>query len=109
MIAIKSLSRIAIGALLPCALAAQAPVSLTLGGAARMAAKQNGATEVARTRIDQADARVRQAKSLLLPTVTASAGENERNQNTSTFGFAFRDPNGKPVFDPNGQIGRAHV
>ncbi|MHB1313401.1 MAG: TolC family protein, partial [Gemmatimonadaceae bacterium] len=25
-------------------------------------------------------------------------------QNTATFGFAFRDANGTPVFDPNGQI-----
>jgi outer membrane protein TolC len=90
--------------LLPAALAAQSPVTLTLGGAARLAAAQSGASSVARTRIDQADARVRQARSLLYPTLTASAGENERNQNTATFGFAFRDPSGKPVFDPNGQI-----
>lgn len=91
-------------ALLPGLLTAQSPVTLTLGGAARMAAQQSGASEIARTRVDQAGARVRQAKSALFPTVTASAGENERNQNTATFGFAFRDPSGKPVFDPNGQI-----
>lgn len=89
---------------LPSVAAAQSPVTLTLGGAARMAAAQSGASEVARARVEQADARVRQAKSLLYPTLTASAGESERNQNTATFGFAFRDPSGKPVFDPNGQI-----
>lgn len=102
-----TLSRIILRAALcvvPGALAAQSPVSLSLGGAARLAARQSGASAIARTRVEQADARVRQAKSLLLPTVSASAGENERNQNTATFGFAFRDPNGKPVFDPNGQI-----
>jgi outer membrane protein TolC len=91
-------------ALLPGALAAQASVTLTLGGAARMAAKQSGASEIARTRVDQADARVRQAKSALYPTLSASAGENERNQNTATFGFSFADPTGHPLFDPNGQI-----
>ena len=88
----------------PALLAAQGPVTLTLGGAARLAAAQSGASNVARTRVDQADARVRQAKSLLMPTLSASAGEVERNQNTATFGFSFRDPSGKPVFDPNGQI-----
>ncbi len=94
---------VALGAL-PFTLAAQSPVTLTLGGAARMAVQQSAASAIARTRVDQADARVRQARSALLPTVSASAGENERNQNTATFGFAFRDPLGKPVFDPNGQI-----
>lgn len=100
-------SSIALRALLvlaPAALAAQGPVTLTLGGAARLAAAQSGASAVARTRVEQADARVRQAKSFLFPTLSANLGENERNQNTSTFGFSFRDPSGKPVFDPNGQI-----
>lgn len=89
---------------LPCSLAAQSPVTLTLGGAARMAVQQSGASLIARTRVDQAEARVKQARSALMPTVSASAGENERNQNTATFGFSFRDPLGKPVFNPDGQI-----
>ena len=91
-------------ALLPGALAAQSPVTLTLGGAARMAVQQSAASAIGRTRVEQADARYRQARSALYPTLSASAGENERTQNTATFGFAFRDPNGVPVFDPNGQI-----
>jgi outer membrane protein TolC len=90
--------------LLPAALAAQSPVTLTLGGAARLAATQSGAAVIARTRIDQADARVRQARSLLFPTFSAAAGESERNMNTATFGFSFRDPSGRPYFDPNGVI-----
>ena len=89
---------------LPMAVAAQSPVTLTLGGAARMAVLQSGASAIARTRIDQAEARVRQARSALLPTVSASAGESERTQNTATFGFSFRDPLGKPVFNPDGQL-----
>ena len=89
---------------LPMAVAAQSPVTLTLGGAARMAVQQSGASAIARTRIDQAEARVRQARSALLPTVSASAGESERTQNTATFGFSFRDPLGKPVFNPDGQL-----
>jgi outer membrane protein len=88
----------------PLALIAQAPVQLTLGGAARLAASQSGASAIARTRVDQAEARIRQARSALLPTISASASENERNQNTATFGFSFRDPTGTPLFDPNGQI-----
>ncbi|MBW7933541.1 MAG: TolC family protein, partial [Gemmatimonadaceae bacterium] len=90
--------------LLPGALAAQQPVTLTLGGAARMAAAQSGATAIAHERVAQADARVRQARSFLFPTLSASAGQSERNQNTATFGFSFRDPNGTPLFNPNGQI-----
>lgn len=94
---------VAIG-LLPLSLAGQAPVTLTLGGAARMAVQQSGASAIARTRVEQADARVRQARSALLPTISASAGESERNQNTAAFGFSFSDPQGNPMFDPNGQI-----
>ncbi len=90
--------------LLPGALAAQSPVTLTLGGAARLAAAQSGASIIARTRVEQADARVRQARSLLFPTLSATAGESERNQNTATFGFSFRGPTGTPLFNPNGQI-----
>ena len=89
--------------IVPGALAAQSPITLTLGGAARLAAAQSGASLVARTRVQQADARVRQTRALLFPTLSASAGESERNQNTATFGFSFKDPTGKPIFDPNGQ------
>lgn len=90
--------------LLPNAVAAQVPVAMTLGGAARLAATQSGASTIARTRVEQADARIRQARALLFPTLSASAGQSERNQNTATFGFSFRDPNGVPVFKPKGQI-----
>jgi len=90
--------------LLPLSLAAQSTVTLTLGGAARMAVKQSGASAIARTRVEAADARVRQARSALMPTISAGVGESERNQNTAAFGFSFRDPLGNPVFDPNGQI-----
>ncbi|MHB8838692.1 MAG: TolC family protein [Gemmatimonadaceae bacterium] len=103
MIRTRSLLRAAL-VLLPGAAVAQSPVTLTLGGAARLAASQGGAATIARTRVAQADARVRQARSLLFPTISASAGQTQRNQNTATFGFSFRDATGKPVFDPNGEI-----
>lgn len=102
-----TLPRVLSCAALACApflLEAQSPVQLTLGGAARLAASQSGAATIARTRIEQAEARVTQARAQLFPLLSASVGENERNQNTATFGFAFRDQNGKPVFDPSGQI-----
>jgi len=89
---------------LPLSLAAQLPVTLTLGGAARMAVQQSGGTAIARTRIEQAEARVRQARSALLPTLSAGSSALEHNQNTATFGFSFRDPQGKPVFNPDGQV-----
>ena len=82
-----------------------APVSLSLGDAARLAAKQNGTVVAARFRADQADARVTQRRADLLPNVSASALENGRTLNTATFGIDFPAPAGQPpIFDPAGQV-----
>jgi outer membrane protein len=82
-----------------------APVSLSLGDAARLAAKQNAGVVAARYRAEQADARVVQRRADLLPTVSASALENGRTLNTATFGIDFPTPPGQPpVFDPDGQL-----
>ena len=82
-----------------------APATLSLGDAARLAAKQSAAAIAARYRADQADARVTQRRADLLPNVSASALENGRTLNTATFGIDFPAPAGQPpIFDPDGQL-----
>ena len=81
------------------------PVSLSLGDAARLAAKQNAGAVAARYRAEQADARVTQRRADLLPNASASVLENGRTLNTATFGIDFPSPPGQPpVFDPDGQL-----
>jgi len=81
------------------------PATLSLGDAARLAAKQNGTAVAARFRADQADARVTQRRADLLPNLSASALENGRTLNTATFGIDFPTATGQPpVFDPNGEL-----
>ncbi|MDP9201359.1 MAG: TolC family protein [Gemmatimonadota bacterium] len=84
----------------------QAPaISLTLGDAARLAARQSALAQGARLRADEAEARVRQRKADLLPTVSSYVQEAGRTFNTSTLGIEFPTPPGQPpVFDPKGQV-----
>jgi outer membrane protein len=104
--------RVAFPALVACVIAVSparaqtpAPVSLSLGDAARLAAKQNGTAVAARFRAEQAGARVTQHRADLLPNVSASALENGRTLNTATFGIDFPTATGQPpVFDPNGEL-----
>ena len=78
---------------------------LTLGDAARLAARQSASSEVARLRIDEASARVRQHRADLLPNVSTSALESGHTLNSATFGFDFPTPAGQPpILDPRGQI-----
>ncbi len=86
--------------------AQQPPViSLTLGDAARLAARQSALARGARLRADEANARVRQRKADLLPNVSSYVQEAGRTFNTSTLGIDFPTPPGqKPVFDPKGQV-----
>lgn len=87
----------------PGALSAQA--RLTLGDAARLAARQNGAVDVARARVAQAEARVTQRRSALLPDLAAGVQQAERTLNSATFGFAFSNPvTGRPLLRPDGEI-----
>lgn len=80
-------------------------ISLTLGEAARLAARQSALAQGARLRADEADSRVRQRKADLLPTVSSYVQEAGRTFNTSTLGIEFPTPPGqRPVFDPKGQI-----
>ena len=71
---------------------------LTLGDAARMAARNNASAIEARYRTEQANARITQSRSELLPSASAYVQENGRSFNTATFGIPF------PGFDPRGQV-----
>ena len=71
---------------------------LTLGDAARIGARQNAQAIQARYRADQANARIRQSRSDLLPSITGFAEENGRSYNSATFGIDF------PGFDPSGSV-----
>jgi len=91
---------------LPIALfAQQGPISLTLGDAARLAAKQSAPAIAAELRTREAEARVTQKRADLLPSFNTSALESGHTLNSATFGFDFPTPAGeKPILDPNGQI-----
>jgi outer membrane protein TolC len=78
---------------------------LSLGDAARLAAQQSAMAQGARLRADEAQARVRQRRADLLPTVSGYVQEAGRTFNTSTLGIDFPTPAGqKPIFDPRGQV-----
>lgn len=87
------------GLLLPLALHAQAPAGpLTLGGAARLAAQRATGAAVGAFRAEAAEARAAEARSALLPNVSASFGDGQRTFNTASFGLTL------PGFDPAGEI-----
>ncbi len=91
----------------PGAASGQPPTAfpLTLGDAARLAARQSALARGARLRADQAQARVRESRSELLPTLSSYVQEAGRTFNTSTLGIDFPTPAGqKPLFDPKGQV-----
>ncbi len=78
---------------------------LTLGDAARLAARQSALAQGARLRADEAGARVRERRADLLPTVSSYVQEAGRTFNTSTLGIDFpATPGNPPLFDPQGQV-----
>lgn len=82
-----------------------AVIPLTLGDAARLAARQSALAQGARLRADEAQARVRASKADLFPTLSSYVQEAGRTFNTSTLGIDFPAPVGqKPLFDPKGQV-----
>jgi outer membrane protein TolC len=82
-----------------------AQTALSLGDAARLAAKQSGGVDVARQRVSQAEARVTQRRGALFPDLAAGIAQSERNLNSATFGFTFVNPvNGRPLLRPDGEI-----
>ena len=85
--------------------AVRAQSALSLGDAARLAAKQSGGVDVARQRVAQAEARVTQRRGALFPDLAAGIAQAERNINSATFGFTFSNPvTGKPLLRPDGEI-----
>jgi outer membrane protein len=85
--------------------AQQSPAALTLGDAARLAARQSAPALIAQLQTREAQARVTQARSDLLPSLRTSALESGHTLNSATFGFDFPTPEGEvPLLDPNGQI-----
>ncbi len=71
---------------------------LSLGDAARLGARQNAMALEARLRTAQAQARITQSRSDLLPSASGFASENGRTFNSATFGVSF------PGFDPRGSV-----
>jgi outer membrane protein len=82
-----------------------APAPLTLGNAARMAAERSASTEAAKARSSQADARVSQRRSELLPTLSTTAQFGTRSFNTASMGIEFPSSPGSPApYDPDGEV-----
>jgi outer membrane protein TolC len=82
-----------------------APNALTLGEAARLAARQSTPSLSAQLRAREAMARVTQARAGLLPSLDALALKSGHTLNSATFGISFpAAPGENPFFDPNGQI-----
>ena len=84
---------------------AGAPRALTLGDAARLAAERGAPAVAGRERAAQSEARARQQRADLLPSLTAGAQLDSRTFNTASFGLDFPAPSGQPsFFDPNGEV-----
>ena len=80
-------------------------IPLSLGDAARLAARQSATAQGARFRADEALARVRATRADLLPQVSSYVQEAGRTFNTSTLGIDFpSSPGVPPLFDPQGQV-----
>ena len=92
-------------ALLLAARDAAAQSRLSMGDAARLAARQNGVVDVARARVAQAEARSMQRRGALMPDLAAGVQQSERTINSATFGFTFANPvTGQPLLRPDGEI-----
>jgi len=70
-------------------IAAQTAVPLSLGDAVTRAAEETAAVGLAGLRVDEAEARVDEARGALLPHVGAAAAANNRTFNVDAFGFSL--------------------
>src|SRR4051812_34318352 len=71
---------------------------LTLGDAARLAAQQSGTAVAASYRAQAAHGRAMEARSALLPQLSATYSDGQRTFNSASFGLSL------PGFNPNGEI-----
>jgi outer membrane protein len=86
---------------------AQTPTAqrLSLGDAARLAAAQTVGVQSAQFRVQEAQARVTQSRSELLPQASAVPNWTSHTINSASFGFNFpAQPGQPPLLNPNGQI-----
>jgi len=84
---------------------APAPRRLSLGDAARLAAAQTIGVQSAQFRVQEAQARVTQTRSALLPQLEVAPNWANHTINSASFGFNFPTaPGQKPLLDPNGEI-----
>lgn len=78
---------------------------LSLGQAARLAAAQSASVEGAGYRVQEAQARVKEARASTLPQVSFSPNWSSHTINSASFGFNFPTaPGEKPLLDPAGQV-----
>src|SRR5512138_2206598 len=95
----------ALGAQQPSSPSLGQPVRLSLGDAARLAARQSNGVQTAEQRVAEAVARVRQSRSALLPELSANALQSGRTFNSVTFGISLPSAPGQPpLFNPEGQV-----
>jgi outer membrane protein len=81
------------------------PIRLSLGAAARLAARQSSLVQGAEQRVFEARARVTQSRAALLPDISANAVQGGRTFNTVTFGLDLpTGPGQPPLFNPAGQV-----
>ena len=73
-------------------------MSLSLGDAARLAARQSGPAVAAQYRAEQIAGRAREVRAALLPQLNGTFSDGKRTFNTASFGLPL------PGFDPNGVV-----
>src|SRR4051812_44680221 len=71
------------------------PIRLSLGEAARLAAQQSAGVQSAGLRVQEAQARVNQARSAFLPQLTLDPNWSSHTVNSASFGFNFPAPAGQ--------------
>src|SRR5204862_2758725 len=81
------------------------PLRLSLGEAARLAARQSNGVQGAEQRAEEALARVTQSRAALLPDLSANLVQSGRTFNSVTFGITLPSAPGQPpLFNPAGEV-----